>query len=254
MFIGIGGAQIIKVGASAFSPANISGLLLWLKGDKGLLDASDAPITADSTAIKTWQDQSGNNNHATQATAGSRPICRLGANGQNGLPLVQLNGTSQFLSLASNVTPQTNFTYFLVMKATRVAAFGYLNRAQGIVDATNIRGLTIGLSTTNYYVVMRSASAANYDFQASGTYTNTLTSCVKSSTVDGGTLRINKSTVATNAAAVGWGLSGAATEYIGRDPAFYFQGNICEILVYNTALSASNTSAVENYLAAKWAT
>jgi hypothetical protein len=60
MIIGIGGVALTKSkGGAAFDPKVLSGLQLWLKADTGVLDASDNPITVDSTAIKTWQDQSG---------------------------------------------------------------------------------------------------------------------------------------------------------------------------------------------------
>ena len=42
-----------------------------------LLDASDAVIEADATAIKTWKDISGNGRDFTQATSGHRPVSNI---------------------------------------------------------------------------------------------------------------------------------------------------------------------------------
>jgi hypothetical protein len=43
-----------------------SGLALWLKGDAGVI--------ANGSTVSQWQDQSGNNAHASQSTNGSRPL------------------------------------------------------------------------------------------------------------------------------------------------------------------------------------
>ncbi len=47
-------------------------LQLWLTADAGCLNGSGAPC-ANGDGVATWQDQSGNANHATQATSGNRP-------------------------------------------------------------------------------------------------------------------------------------------------------------------------------------
>ena len=68
MIIGLPGASVVSISkpAAGFSPSDIAGLVLWLKSDAGVLDASDNPITADSTQVKTWQDQSGKYNRCIQ--------------------------------------------------------------------------------------------------------------------------------------------------------------------------------------------
>jgi hypothetical protein len=76
--------------ANNFTPRSISGLALWL-------DASDAstlfqdvaattPATATSDPVGAWLDKSGNARHATQSTAGSRPLVgAVVANGRRGV-------------------------------------------------------------------------------------------------------------------------------------------------------------------------
>ena len=82
-------------GSTAWTPSSLP-LLAWYKADAGVLDASDNPITADSTAVKTWQDQSGNSRHLVQNTSANRPIFRTVANSFSSLPALEASG-SQFL-------------------------------------------------------------------------------------------------------------------------------------------------------------
>lgn len=94
-------------GSTAWTPSSLP-LLAWYKADAGVLDASDNPVTADSTAVKTWQDQSGNGRHLVQNTSASRPVFRTAANSFSSLPALEASG-SQFLentalSLGSDVS------------------------------------------------------------------------------------------------------------------------------------------------------
>ncbi|MEZ6193752.1 MAG: hypothetical protein R3C45_21120 [Phycisphaerales bacterium] len=67
----------------------VSGAQVWLKADAGVLNASDLPAFH-GEAVKTWQDQSGNANHVTQATAGQRPT--FNTNVLNGMPAISFDG------------------------------------------------------------------------------------------------------------------------------------------------------------------
>lgn len=65
-------------------PTDIAGLQLWLKADTGVYsDAGVTPATNGQT-IQQWNDQSGNNNHVSQATAGNRPTYRAATSGDTG--------------------------------------------------------------------------------------------------------------------------------------------------------------------------
>lgn len=65
---------------------------LWLKADAitGL---------ADGDPVATWPDSSGNGNHATQGTAGSRPLYKV--NVVNGLPAVLFDGSDDYLATST---------------------------------------------------------------------------------------------------------------------------------------------------------
>jgi hypothetical protein len=255
MLVGIGGVALTSIATKQprFVPTNISGVLAWISADVGAKDVNGNNITADNTTVYTISDRSGNGKNLTN-NAGNGPKWRNGANGQNGLPVFQFNGTTQFVNFASNVTPTANFTYFIVFKGTRAGTFGYANRAQGTVAGGNT-GFTLGMTPTSVYAVVRPAAASpSADFGITGgSYPNTITTTITLGT-GGGKMRINKTQVAAEPTATSWGLSGPATEYVGRDPDVYFEGTICEIIIYNSILSANNITLVENYLTAKWNT
>lgn len=262
MLVGIGGVALTKNrGGAAFDPKVLSGLQLWLTATKGVLDASDNPITVDSTAVKTWQDQSGNNRHATQATAGSRPLWRSGANGLNGLPGIENDTTAKFLGATANLFT-TAVTLFLVVKyadsTTRYAALdlkgNYPNHfaiEQNTYNGANLNAFTAG--ATN--VKTNGASSANAQLIALAANTGTGSNGVVANT----TYRTNK--VAQTLTVTG-GISTFInyTSVNGYTIGSFTPGNVLgmkgktfEIVVYNRVLTATEISQVEDYLKAKWA-
>lgn len=68
--------------------------------------------------VTTWYDQSGNDNHATQATAGNQP--KIVDNGalvvENGKAALDFDGNDDFLSLGSGLPTNQNYTTFQVVK------------------------------------------------------------------------------------------------------------------------------------------
>ena len=53
-----------------FSPADLTGLTLWLKGD-GITGASDGDLLA------SWADSSGSGHSVSQSTSTKKPVTRL---------------------------------------------------------------------------------------------------------------------------------------------------------------------------------
>lgn len=79
---------------SLWTPERISPAL-WL-------DANDSnTITLDAGAVSEWRDKSGNNRHATQATASNRPLLVTG--GLNGTDVIRFDG-GDWLDCTTNLT------------------------------------------------------------------------------------------------------------------------------------------------------
>ncbi len=86
---------------SAFLPTSISGLRLWLDATRG--------VTTVSGGVSQWDDLSGNGNHATQGTAGNRPILSRYDNKEN-LVLSSEDITSNWTATLSTINTATTFT------------------------------------------------------------------------------------------------------------------------------------------------
>lgn len=69
--------------------------------------------TADGDPVASWDDASGNSNHAKQTTAGKRPL--LKTNILNGHPAIRFDGADDLLTLTTNLT-QTAHTVCAVVK------------------------------------------------------------------------------------------------------------------------------------------
>jgi hypothetical protein len=233
----------------------ITGLELWL-------DASDASTLYDATTggslvaadggVARWEDKSGNGRHATQATSGSRPARKTAI--QNSLAVLRFDGSDDRMSLSSAITIPPSFTCFSVLQrpssgATKTMPFGHGDSAPAsgaypggywVFDITYHRShtdpdyfTTHGTTDTRTgYFVMETNRTANtsVDLKING---------------------VSKGTVTT-----GDGITQTATgsiDSIGykNDPT-YHQGDICEIIIYNSALSDTDRAAVQSYLMTKW--
>lgn len=262
MFIGLSLSCVGLAPAKPFTPKDVSGIRLWLKADAGVLDGSSNPITVDSTAIATWQDQSGNNFHATQATAGNRPLWRSGPNGQNGLPGIAFDGTLKWLG-------RTEYIFTTAVSAFVVAKYA---NATGRYWAADIGGsgsnFVLGDPNTFGGTSQRMgffAGDSNYSSALVHTANAELIS-ILATTPSGGdvvsntTLRVNQ----TSGAITKLFNSGLWPDYsaasgrgyaIGRAQGFTdvnMNGQVYEVIVYNRVLTTPERDAVEGYLVTKW--
>ena len=105
----------------SFSPLDLSPAAWWVS-DMGVLDATS--VTPDNAEnVMTWQDQSGNGNHLTQATAGFRPSYRT-ADGPNGGPCIRFE-LEQLKVTALNATITDPTVYFICKKTHTTSAYMY---------------------------------------------------------------------------------------------------------------------------------
>jgi hypothetical protein len=233
-------------------PASVSGLQMWLKADSGVVDANGNSITLDNTAVDVWTDQSTNKKNARQSTAGSRPLYRT--NVVNGLPAIQFDGTDDQMLLDGLATPDRNFSYFAVVKPTKVAAAGHNSRFMGS-KISGGTGINFGCTTTQFWAVLRDNAGTGPDITwgTSQAFSDTILSSVIMGSSDT-KLRVNRNQIGTSSR-TSWSGTGASSEYIGSDgvnTASSFGGYICEILVFNRELTNRELNQVEQYLAAKW--
>jgi hypothetical protein len=237
----------------------VSGAALWLDASQQntiFSDAGTTPVTTSGQSIYQWNDLSGNNRHAVQATSGNRPTWVPPASGQNGLGVVGFNGATTFLSIADTAGLQFgtgDFTLFFAgvnSDVSRGSAYantfiskGYTNiefyQYQGLIQG--YIGGTSNSPTTGSGTVSNNSSYVAHMIRSSGsTY-------VAANNVSG--------TPVTNTANANG--SGTNINIGSRSPfntTLTYLGSMYEILAFNRALSPTEITSVQSYLKTKWGT
>ena len=253
-----------------FSPTNISGLQLWLDATTGLFDATSggSAVTTDGSSIARWEDRSVNARHATQSTSGNRAVLKTSI--QNSRNIIRFDGSDDFYSglssALSNTTSTNKFSFYIAWipdLSSRQSAYG----GGGL-----LRKMTNGGSgDTDWYFGVRSGGrfAINITGGANKAVTSTTslttnTSYVVGLVFDGSAsatvvsdriklyLGTTEETKILDDGSGGWGNGDGE---IGRgytSSSYYFKGDVCEIVVYDSVLSADNRTKVSDYLKSKW--
>ena len=215
---------------STFSPANVSGLALWL-------DASDTStvVTPVNNNVTTWKDKSGNQRDAqavgTSVTYESNAI-QIGNLSRFGVPSFVLSPTSQITVFA------------LVNQKTNVGA-GNVD----IIRTSPFQFFTMTLSqaTNDYTIFLNSVSAATG-------YTSTINNPLIYEVVYNSSNvfpYVNGTSTGSFTAAPGTALSTSRSLVLGNTATTNL--SYYELLIFNTALSDTQRQQIEGYLAWKWA-
>lgn len=239
-------------GTAAFSPKDISGLQLWLDATTGLFDATSGgnAVTTDGSAVARWEDQSGNGNHATQATLNNRPLLKTAI--QNGKNILRFDGSNDvFLATISASSPRTTFAVAKIASTTAAWRGLWVFNGSGTTGSvififqqagnTNDK-LAGGRAVGGYEISYSIAPGTNFFV---GSQINTLTK------VSG---RLNKSSAGSlthSSLSIGAGNETriGAGRVVGSEN---WYGDIAEIISYNSELTTSDIESVENYLSSKW--
>ena len=240
----------VSVGTDPFTPLNIDGLpMQFALGGQPLvfwLDAYDlATLTIDqNNRVSTWRDKSGRSNDVVQTSITNRPTLQRSTR-----PTLEFNGTSQFIPISNgySLVSGNNFTVFVVerRKSSQNNNF-FLGGTTGGRNQNLVLGYVLP-------TVLRYAFFANDVDATVPTFNNAseptrLSVFEKSPT--GRKIFINGTQSAQDSnteVLTGW--NGAA---IGRFGGSYYQGSICEILIFNPGLSVDRRQKIEGYLAHKW--
>lgn len=229
---------------SAFTPLSLSPAL-WL-------DAADAAtVTLVSSAVSQWNDKSGNNRHAAQATSGSRPTNPAAV--LNSLPVVRFNGSSHWLQIPSTAIGGTDVTIFLVIAnagATQTQFAEIIDYNHNLSTNWVIQQNSTNNNSSYFAWYNGSGFSVTNTFSTSGTLMGVFQ---KSGAT--GLVSLN-GTTATQTLSSGYSTT-ARRITIGSDtdfPARTWAGDIGEILVYASALNTTQRQQIEGYLAWKWGT
>lgn len=250
-----------------FVPTNLTGLQLWL-------DASDADTLYDATSggslvaadggVARWEDKSGNGRHATQGTSANRPARKTAI--QGGKDVLRFDGSddhltsTDFLDLSSGQA----ITAFAVVKRAATGAYhAILAKFNRTGDGSTEDGWAFRFTDTNKLdaAFFKDAAGTTRITDSSVTASNfTLFGfkAVAGSLTTSAVLYRQGAALASSSTGSVQSLDNTSYQLqIGIEPysgAFYsaYNGDIAEIIIYDSALSDTDREAVEDYLLGKW--
>lgn len=262
------------------SPSDIAGLQLWLDASSAdtLYDAtSGGSLVAADGGVARWEDKSGNGRHATQSTSGDRPLRKAAI--QGGKDVLRFDGSNDSLSIASSTATfkflhSADSTVFVVFKSGTTANPGHSYYA--VLYTSDSRESVVGFGFGTYdaspandaidIAITRGVGGTAAAYMAADNAFPSNTFAVASIVgKPGDGVAANRvsyrknggSAVATNAATGAVSTANSQADLtIGNVAATYsayLNGDIAEIIIYDSALSDADREAVENYLLAKWA-
>jgi hypothetical protein len=235
----------------------VSGAVLWLDASRQatlFTDAGTTQVATSGQSIYQWNDLSGNNRHATQATLGNRPTWVSPAGGQNGLGAVSFNGATTYLSIADTAGLQFgtgDFTLFFAgvnSNVSRGAAYAntFISKGYTNIEFYQYQGLIQG------YI----GGTSNSPTTGSGTVSNN-SSYIAHMTRSGGSTYVAANNVSGASVTNTANANGSGTNInIGSRSPFNttltYLGSMYEILAFNWALSPTEITSVQSYLKTKW--
>lgn len=255
--------RLLRPLATGFNPRQISGLALWLDAADSttLFQNSDGttPATSANDPVGYWRDKSGNNRHATQATAGNRPAY---AGSMNGRGVLTFDGTSDRLLGSVPAITALPATIIAVARPTAGVQNRYLSPLFGQKSGANFRAVlyrgfnavTLGGWLDN--LRLYNGGAGNL---SSLTPWPTNTAAVVGTLIasPAASHRIYYQGLETPLAESTNADTPAGSYYIGADPdntsaPVFWTGQYAELVVYARALTTAERQRVEGYLARKW--
>lgn len=237
-------------------PENVPDCCLWL-------DASSGVTTVDGN-VSAWNDRSGNGNHASQSTVGSRPL--YVASAQGGRPTLRFtDSSSHYMQTSSHVDLPADCTFFAVYQTGN----SFLSQYRILYSDDNFPSetaqffifagrYTTGLINSGHAIAGQGSRTI---YSTSGVINNSsyIVSTTRSDGTSASTGKVYLNGINVSGAMSGGALSVPSSSFgtstIGRsgnNPSYYFQGDISEIIIFNRALSDTERVRVERYLSRKY--
>lgn len=243
--------------AKRFSPLGISGLQLWLDSSDGntLYDSTSGGsiVSADGSAVKRWEDKSGNARHATEAT--NAPTLETAE--KNGLNVLNF-ATSKYITSSFSTITFTSQTIFFVFKFSTSGLSFCRYFTQGAVGSNDfdLSGNYIPLlrnGTTNQVAIFDAGVGAQCTINATNNDWYVARIRHSGSSVS---IKMNGSESASYNDSLNRsiGIFRIGSDYASGGGATQHSNTmISESIVYNKNLTDSESDLVTNYLYSKWA-
>lgn len=224
----------VFVADPTLEPNEIVGLKQWL-----IADTAASFTFSTGAVVSQWNDESGQSNHVSQATVGKQPT-RVAA-ALNGKAVVRFDGVNDLLACTYGATLTQPTTVMLVAKSA-------VNEEAYLFD---------GSTSSNRHAVFFAPTTFRWSYYA-GTTVNSSTGSDTSFHViaaifngTGSTLRIDG--VEVSSSTPGTGTMAGITLGSNQAETLPLEGDIAEVVVWNTALSLRDMKQMEAYLANRYA-
>lgn len=232
----------------ALTPPVTSGLVLQLDANQG------TSTTTNGASVASWTDAVGGNVFS-QGTSGTRPT--YVTSGQNGLPVLNFNG-SQYL-IAAGVVSALNTSAWTVLWVATTSTFSAA-RVLSNEDQAGFKGYGVGCNGSTQHRMFWGTGTVN-DFINGGNTTGY--QCVVASNDPTQTITATKQRLYVSGSAVD-GLNDATSAQSTITPTvgtlssttntLNWNGRIAEVLVYSRCLTPTEVTSDYNYLKTKWGT
>ena len=190
--------------------------------------------------VNQWKDKSGNNNHASQASSGSRPS-RSGL--QNGRKSVIFDGINDSLSTSNSLNLSVTHTIFAIASQTT----GTEDAGLVSIDNSLNNGLTLSNGSSYLAYFGDGSKYASYGISASTSYIFTKVFKGTSSTTR--QVYLNGTSATTTGVIANSDASGVIR--LGQQST-YLNGTIAEVIIFNRELTATELKQIHTYLGQKW--
>jgi prepilin-type N-terminal cleavage/methylation domain-containing protein len=232
--------------------ASMKNLVAWFEttSEKSFLDSE----TEVNSTISTWYDinpTATNKNNATQTTAGFRPTY-IG-NCMNSLPCLRFGGSTDDDYLSYDGTLLANSVYSVIIveqrRDSKINNF-FMGAIGSSVDNANLHlgyrsntTLTLAQHGNDMDITIGSYSSPVPRFHtfvfnsSSGKYHYLNNSTTPTSKTDAGGLTA---------------LSSNNSASIGAMNTYFFDGDICEVIIFNRAITTEERTSIQAYLSKKW--
>jgi hypothetical protein len=208
--------------------------------------SDETSIESTSNSVFKWISANGNGVDSVQISGGIQPS--TGITSENGLNTLFFENDNLYFPSALNYLPGGNSTIFVVVKATSQDSF--LRRIIAFGNGTSPR-LNIGYTESSNYLEFRSSSSGSGALSTS--FTPSDLNIIRTQR-DGSalTMSVNGSTPVSNNN--GSDANDVDSVSIGGNSAgagFSLVGEIAELIIYDTAITAGEISNIETYLSNK---
>lgn len=257
----LGSALVWEAGGDpgGFSPADLSGLQLWLDAD----DA--ATITTDSGAVTAWNDKSPNAIPFAPGISTTRPA--LVAAAHAGRSAIRFDGSNDRLTAGSNplLRNAPGATLYAVAQphsqgtSTRQVVF---IKVPGANEPRMTIARTAGMSGQHQSFYRKLDGDSNTFFSSGVTWSVNALACVGTLLDWDAATRTMRVDGVQRVHTTGLGTSGTFSDtdadaiYIGMHAsggtALFWHGDICEVIAYGRALNSMEIALLEAYLLTKW--